>query len=154
VGRRRTKPGVPQEREFVMGRLGLGLLAASASLAATAVAAGDRSDIKMVIERQVAGLRSADPLLLADTISAETRAMFADEQSVLAALKQRFPGAAGMRIADFGPGKHTEQGFVQAVRITDDRGRIWQAVYVFTRNGTGRWLVDNIVILEVPTVSA
>jgi hypothetical protein len=44
-----------------MRRLGLGLLAASASLFTTGVAAGDRSDIKTVIERQVAGLRSADP---------------------------------------------------------------------------------------------
>jgi hypothetical protein len=137
-----------------MRRLGLGLLAASASLFTTAVAAGDRSDIKMVIERQVAGLRSADPQLLANTISAETRSMFVNERAVLLALKQRFPGAAGVRIVDFGPGKHTEQGFVQAARITDARGRIWQALYVFTRSQTGRWLVDNVVIIEVPTVSA
>jgi hypothetical protein len=132
----------------------IGLAAALASIYATASEAGDLRRIKMVIERQVAGLRPDDPQLLADTISAQTKSLFGDQRSVLNAFKRRFPGATGIRISGFGMARQTEAGFVQPVRISDQTGRLWQALYAVTQNEPGHWLIDDFVVFEVPTVSA
>jgi Domain of unknown function (DUF4864) len=137
-----------------MRRMTIGLVAALASIYATASVAGDLRSIKMVIERQVAGLRSDDPQLLADTISAQIRSMFTDEQAALDAFKRYFPGASDVRISGFGMARQTELGFVQPTRISDRTGRLWEALYAVKRDETGRWLVYDVAVVEIPTVSA
>jgi hypothetical protein len=130
------------------------LAAALASAYATASEAGDFRSIRMVIERQVNALRSDDPQLLADTISAQTKLLIGDDPAVLNALKRRFPGATGIRISGFGMACQTELGFVQPVRISDQTGRLWQVLYAVKQNAPGYWLVDDFVVLEIPTISA
>jgi hypothetical protein len=137
----------------------LGVIVAHVGIHADVLQAGVLRYIVTVTERRVAGLPSHDAQVFVDsqvlTLPPHTRSLSADEKAaVLSNFMRQFPGAAGIQIDDFGVARQTELGFVQLVRISDRTGRLWQVLYAVKQRETGHWLVDDFVILEIPTVSA
>jgi hypothetical protein len=137
-----------------MRSLLIGLVATLLPLSVATPSEGDLSDIRTVIERQVTGLREDNASLLASTITTEAKSLFTDETTVLSIFKQHFPGASGVRVSSFGTARRTELGFVQPVQISDQTGRVFQALYAVAQDEDGHWLISDFVVVEVPTLSA
>jgi hypothetical protein len=131
-----------------------GIVAALMPIWAGMPEASDLRGIMMVIERQVEGLRADDPRLLSSTISVQTRSLFNDDRTVLETFKKHFSGAEGVRVAGFGTARRTELGFVQPVQISDQTGRLWRALYALEQDEGGRWLINDFVAFEIPTLSS
>jgi hypothetical protein len=137
-----------------MRRLFFGIVAAVMPIWVGMPEASDLHGITMVIERQVEGLRADDPRLLSSTISVQTRSLFSDDRTVLETFKKHFLGAQGVRVAGFGMARKTELGFVQPVQISDQTGRLWRALYALEQDEGGRWLINDFVAFEIPTLSS
>jgi hypothetical protein len=137
----------------------LGVIIANVGIHAGVLQAGVLRYIVTVPERPVTRLLLHDAQVLVDpqvlTLPPHTRSLSADEKTaVLSNFMRQFPSAAGIQIDGFGVARQTELGFVQLVRISDRTGRLWQVLYAVKQRETGHWLVDDFMILEIPTVSA
>jgi hypothetical protein len=117
---------------------------------AGAVEAADRQTLREIIERQIDAFRRDDAAGAYAFAAPAIQRLFASEERFMAMVRQGYKPVYRQRSLSFGEGRDTPGGPVQTVRIQDEEGVDWLAVYTFERQPDGSWRIAGCVLLKEP----
>jgi uncharacterized protein DUF4864 len=130
---------------WAMLALGLVLLAAPAP----AVEEADSAAIQGLIKRQIEAFRSDDAATAYAAAAPTIQRMFPLDR-FMAMVREGYKPVYRQRSYDFGQLRETAAGFFQAVRIQDEEGIDWLAVYALERQPDGSWRIAGCTLLKQP----
>lgn len=121
---------------------------------ALAVEEADRTAIRGLIERQIEAFRRDDAGAAYSAASPNLQRLFQTEERFMSMVRQGYKPVYRQRRYDFDRLEDGADGPLQAVRIEDEEGVDWLAVYTFERQPDGSWRISGCTLLKVPTQAA
>ena len=116
---------------------------------AQAVEEADKAAIRGVIERQIAAFKADDAAAAYAVAAPEIQRMFPVER-FMAMVREGYKPVYRQRSYSFGATQDTATGPLQAVRIQDDEGVDWLAVYALEKQSDGTWRISGCTLLKQP----
>lgn len=127
------------------------LIVAAALLGLMPLRAADdamRATIRSVIERQMDAFNHDDAAAAYALAAPAIRQLFADETVFLAMVRGRYKPVYRAKDVLFGELKDSEPGATQMVRLSDEDGELWLAIYTLEKQADGAWLISGCVLLR------
>lgn len=121
---------------------------------AMAVEEADRAAGQIVIDRQIEAFRRDDAAGAFSFASPTIREMFGSDERFMAMVRDGYKAVYRQRSYEFGPVRDVDDGFEQAVRIQDNEGVDWDAVYTLQRQPDGSWRISGCRLVKRPGESA
>ena len=133
-------------------RLACALLLALAPLVANAqtVSAADAAAVRKVIEAQLDAFRKDDAPRAFSYATAGIRLTFVTAENFMAMVRSEYPVVYRPRTVAFDkPVPVDDDELVQPVRMTDDGGRTWIALYPMERGSDGVWRTNGCQLRRI-----
>jgi hypothetical protein len=128
----------------------LSLLAARPGLAEP-----DRTGVQAVIERQLEAFARDDAAGAYGFAAPSIQAIFPDEAAFMAMVQRAYPPVYRSRARRFAETTELPDGGVaQAVRLQDEAGEDWVALYTLERGPDGAWRITGCTLQRVPSQAA
>jgi hypothetical protein len=124
---------------FVILLFGLYLPAARADTA---------SEIQSVIADQLDAFGKDDDTRAYDHASDMIKQLFPSKSIFMEMVRTGYPPVYRAKSWSFAEPTTTETGISQIVKLTDEQGRIWNALYTLERDSTGQWKITGCRILK------
>ncbi len=118
--------------------------------AARALEEADRQAIQRTIERQIEAFRRDDAPGAYAFAAPSIQRMFPDDQGFLAMVRQGYKPVYRQRSLSFGETRDAPDGPLQAVRLQDEDGVDWLAIYSLERQPDGSWRIAGCVLVREP----
>ncbi len=143
---------------FLVPCLWIGLAATPVALADSTNTAGDAtvslapdeaaaaSMARQVIEHQLAAFQHDDADQAYSDAAPTVQMAFPDASEFLAMVAYHYPAVYRHSHVDFGDAAEKDGHIAQAVLLTDDNGKIWEAIYKLEREPDARWKIVGCVI--------
>jgi hypothetical protein len=116
---------------------------------AQAVEDADRAAIRGVIERQMEAFKADDAAAAYAVAAPEIQRLFPLER-FMSMVREGYKPVYRQRSYTFGAIQETAAGPLQAVRIQDDEGVDWLAVYALEKQADGTWRIAGCTLLKQP----
>jgi Domain of unknown function (DUF4864) len=151
----RHHSGISHSREPLMRdpiRRAFCVLAGAACLAVTALAAeppvsaADGRDLRAVIEAQLAAFRSDNAEQAFSYASPSIREMFVTADYFMAMVRGSYPVVYRPESVAFLLPEIVDGAVIQRVRMTDQQGDAWLAIYRMQRQADRSWRIDGCVV--------
>jgi len=133
-------------------RLACALLLALAPLVASAqtVSAADAAAVRKVIEAQLDAFRKDDAARAFSYATAGIRLTFVTAENFMEMVRSEYPVVYRPRTVAFDkPVPVDDDELVQPVRMTDDGGRTWIALYPMERGSDGVWRTNGCQLRRI-----
>ena len=130
----------------------LSLLLAFAPLAAgaQAVSREDAAAVRRVIEAQIDAFRKDDAPRAFSYATAGIRMTFGTPENFMEMVRTQYPVVYRPRSLEFGaPELAGPDDIVQPVRLSDDEGRAWLAIYPMQRGSDGVWRTNGCQLRRI-----
>jgi uncharacterized protein DUF4864 len=108
----------------------------------------DKAAIRTLIERQIDAFRRDDAAGAYGFAAPLIRRSFPDEAAFLGMVRELYRPVYRPRDVSFGEFKETELGPTQVVRLSDQDGETWLAVYTLEKQPDGRWLISGCFLVK------
>lgn len=108
----------------------------------------DKAAIRALIERQIDAFRRDDAAGAYAFAAPVIRRAFPDEAAFLGMVRELYKPVYRPRDVSFGEFKETELGPTQVVRLSDQDGETWLAVYTLEKQPDGRWLITGCFLVK------
>lgn len=131
------------------------LAATAASLAGGWHAhADDHVAVHSAIERQIDAFQHDDAARAYGLASPGIREHFADAQTFLTMVRTNYPAVYRPRLMFFGASSETDSQALQIVRVIDQDGEGWAALFSLERQNDGSWQVAGCMLVRQPSTDA
>jgi hypothetical protein len=131
------------------------ILVLSLLVALPALAEPDRAGVQATIARQLEAFARDDAAGAYAHAAPNIRRIFPDEAGFMAMVRQGYPPVYRSRRHGFEALRELPEGGVaQAVRIEDEAGEGWLALYTLERQADGTWQITGCALERIPTQSA
>jgi hypothetical protein len=117
-------------------------------LALRAADDADRASIRATIERQIDAFRRDDAAGAYAYAAPVIKRSFPDEAAFLGMVRSRYKPVYRPSNVSFGEFKDTELGPTQVVRLSDEDGETWLAVYTLEKQPDGTWLISGCILVK------
>lgn len=136
-------------RRFLWGFLVVAALAASASAAPDeGVSATDASAVRGVVQAQLDAFAADDAKRAFSYAGPGIREMFGTPDRFLAMVRTRYPVVYRPSSVAFLVPEALGDEVIQGVHLTDERGRLWLALYRLQRQGAAGWRINGCQLVE------
>lgn len=136
-------------RRFLWGFLVVAALAASASAAPDeGVSATDASAVRGVVQAQLDAFAADDAQRAFSYAGPGIREMFGTPDRFLAMVRTRYPVVYRPSSVAFLVPEALGDEVIQGVHLTDERGRLWLALYRLQRQGAAGWRINGCQLVE------
>jgi hypothetical protein len=125
-------------------------LAGTLTLHAGASEDAERQAMRQVIERQIEAFRRDDAAAAYAFAAPSVQRIFPSEDTFLAMVRQGYRPVYRQRNLSFGETRDGPDGPMQIVRLQDEEGVDWVALYTFERQPDGSWRIAGCVLLKAP----
>ena len=102
----------------------------------------DKRAVREVIEAQLDAFRRDDAERAFSYAAPGIRATFGSAQNFMAMVREQYRVVYRPRSVSFDAPRVVDGGLVQPVRMTDDAGRTWLALYPMEKQSDGRWRIN------------
>ena len=124
---------------FLIGQAVFGSGAARADVA---------SEIQSVISDQLKAFNADDASRAYGHAADVIKELFPSQQIFMEMVRMGYPPVYRAREWSFVEPTPLDNGYSQIVRLTDEQGRIWNALYTLERDSTGEWKITGCRILK------
>lgn len=118
------------------------------SLAVHAADQADRASIRAVIGRQLEAFKRDDAVAAYALAAPGIRKLFPDEGTFLTMVQKSYPAVFRPKDVLFGEFSDDDASPIQAVRLTDEDGETWLALYTLEKQPDGTWLIAGCVLVK------
>jgi hypothetical protein len=116
---------------------------------------GDRETVRAVILRQQDAFRHDDALRAYAEAAPAIRAIFGSPEIFIGMVRQGYAAVYRNRRFEFGTAEALPDGsLAQGVRIQDQEGADWEAIYTLARGADGAWRITGCRLRKAPGASA
>ncbi len=122
--------------------------------AARAIDDGDRTALRSLVERQIDAFRHDDGATAFSFASPGLREMFGDPDRFMSMVRDGYRPVYRPRSYVFGPEKDAATGPELSLRIQDEAGADWEAVYSFEKDPEGAWHISGCRLVKAPGEAA
>lgn len=129
----------------------LGLVLPSAAIA---IEDGDRSALRSLVERQIDAFRHDDGATAFSFASPGLREMFGDPERFMSMVRDGYRPVYRPRSYVFGPERDAATGPELSLRVQDEAGADWDAVYSFEKDPEGAWHISGCRLVKAPGEAA
>jgi Domain of unknown function (DUF4864) len=141
---------IEEIRMFALPRLFLPIAAALALSGAYAQTNKDSEtvaqSIRTVIEAQLAAFAEDDADKAFSYASDNIRERFGTAENFIAMVKESYPVVYRPASVSFAKPEHIEGQTLQSVKMADDAGRLWLALYSMQRQPDSSWRINGCVL--------
>ncbi|MBV9076677.1 MAG: DUF4864 domain-containing protein [Methylobacteriaceae bacterium] len=138
-----------------MARIALAALALTvATRAAHGIEAGERTELRGLIERQIEAFRRDDGAAAFGFASPALKTLFGSPERFMEMVRGGYRPVYRPRSYAFGPDRDGPDGPELALRIQDESGTDWDAVYSFEKGSDGAWSISGCRLVRAPGESA
>ena len=130
------------------------LLALLIPLQVLALEDADRGAMRSVVERQIDAFRRNDAEAAYSFAAPSIQALFPAPDRFMSMVRESYAPVYRPRSYAFGKAMNTGGVPAQLVKIIDERGEAWSALYSFERQPDGSWLITSCQLLKDPEESA
>lgn len=109
---------------------------------AQSVGSGDFRAVREVIEAQLDAFRRDDAERAFSYAAPGIRSTFGSAQNFMAMVREQYRVVYRPRSVSFDAPRVVDGELVQPVRMTDDAGRTWLALYPMEKQADGRWRIN------------
>ena len=124
------------------------IILACATIVSPHAKADAASDIQSVIADQLKAFNEDDTQRAyahaADTI----KQIFPSSQIFMEMVRTGYPPVYRAKSWSFAEPTPLESGYSQIIRLTDEQGRLWNALYTLERDKTGEWKITSCRLLK------
>lgn len=124
------------------------------SSAASAIEEGDRTALRSLVERQIDAFRRDDGATAFSFATPGLRQMFGDPERFMSMVRDGYRPVYRPRGYAFGPDRDAASGPELSLRIQDEAGADWDAVYSFEKDPEGAWRISGCRLVKAPGESA
>lgn len=134
----------------------IGLIATGLVLPDNARAADEQTlrDTRGVIERQLDAFAHDDGSAAYGLASPAIQEIFPNESVFMDMVRRGFQPVYRARSHSFGEVRDTDGGLEQLVRVQDEQGQEWDALYSLERGPDGAWRISGCRLIKSPDRSA
>ena len=129
----------------------IGLLLPSAG---QAIEEGDRAALRNLVERQIDAFRHDDGPTAFSFASPGLRDMFGDPDRFMSMVRDGYRPVYRPRSYAFGPEQDAASGPELSLRVQDEVGADWDAVYSFEKDAGGAWHISGCRLVKAPGEAA
>jgi hypothetical protein len=113
-----------------------------------AARADTSSEIQSVIADQLDAFGKDDDTRAYDHASDMIKQLFPSKSIFMEMVRTGYPPVYRAKSWSFAEPTTTETGISQIVKLTDEQGRVWNALYTLERDSTGEWKITGCRILK------
>ena len=106
------------------------------------------SEIQSVISDQLKAFNEDDTQRAYGHAADVIKQIFPSSQIFMEMVRTGYPPVYRAKSWTFNDPTPLENGYSQIVRLTDEQGRIWNALYTLERNGAGEWKITGCRLLK------
>lgn len=117
---------------------------------ATDVPERDAAAIRAVIERQLDAFRRDDARLAFSLATESIRLQFGTAENFMQMVRSAYPAVYRPSSVRFEKPDTVDGEVFQPVRLSDEHGQAWIALYPMRRNREGRWLINGCQLYRAP----
>lgn len=140
---------------FIPACLVVGLLAGLlAPVVATAFENDVRTALRSLVERQIDAFRHDDGVTAFSFASPGLREMFGDPERFMSMVRDGYRPVYRPRSYAFGPEREAANGPELSLRLQDESGADWDAVYTFEKDAEGAWHISGCRLVKAPGEAA
>jgi Domain of unknown function (DUF4864) len=122
---------------------------------ALAAGSGDREAARAVIMRQQDAFRHDDAAAAYAEAAPAIRSIFGSPETFIGMVRQGYGAVYRNRRFEFGTDEEMPDGsLAQGVRIQDQDGADWEALYTLERDADGAWRITGCRLRKAPGASA
>jgi Domain of unknown function (DUF4864) len=107
------------------------------------VLADDRDGIRAIITDQLQAFKADDGARAYSHASDGIKQIFPSPEMFMSMVKTGYPPVYRAKSWSFADPLSLENGFSQTVRLTDEQGQSWNALYTLERDSTGEWKITS-----------
>lgn len=122
--------------------------------AVLAIEEGDRTALRSLVDKQIDAFRHDDGATAFSFASPGLRDMFGDPERFMSMVRDGYRPVYRPRSYAFGPEKDAATGPELSVRVQDEAGADWDAVYSFEKDPGGVWRISGCRLVKAPGESA
>lgn len=127
----------------------------AAGQGALAAGSGDREAARTVIRRQQEAFRQDDAATAYAQAAPAIRSIFGTPELFVGMVRQAYAAVYRNRLFEFGTDEELPDGsLAQGVRIQDQDGTDWEALYTLERDADGAWRITGCRLRKAPGSSA
>jgi len=130
----------------IISRLAFIILLVGLSL--PAARADTTSEIQSVIVDQLDAFGKDDDTRAYDHASDMIKQLFPSKSIFMEMVRTGYPPVYRAKSWSFAEPTTTETGISQIVKLTDEQGRVWNALYTLERDSAGEWKITGCRILK------
>jgi hypothetical protein len=134
-------------RQFAF-RLSTLLLLLSFVLFAPPARADAASEIQSVISDQLNAFKAGDAPRAYGHAADIIKELFPSQSMFMEMVRVGYPPVYRAKDWSFSEPTPLDNGYSEIVRLTDEQGRIWNALYTLERDGNGEWKITGCRILK------
>jgi hypothetical protein len=127
---------------------GLCIIGLFACLSATSAWAGESSDVRALIERQLDAFAHDDAAAAYSYAAPGLKIVFTDPDNFMAMVRNRYQPVYRHRSVEFGKMDINGDNAQQIVTIVDNDSIVWKALYTLARQPGGAWLINGCVLIK------
>lgn len=116
------------------------------------VAPADAAAICAVIEQQLKAFLADDAAGAYSHAAPMIREMFRDQGAFMEMVKRGYQPVYRPREFTFGELKTGQLGLTQTVRIVDEMGEAWNAIYRMEKQPDGSWKISGVWLFKLPQI--
>lgn len=120
------------------------------SSAAQALEEADRGPIRAVIERQIEAFRRDDAAAAYAQAAPSIQGLFPSQEGFMRMVGEGYAPVYRPRTFSFAEERDGAAGPIQTVRIQDEEGRDWIALYSLERQPDGTWRISGCSLTREP----
>lgn len=118
--------------------------------ASVALDDAERSGIRSVIERQIQAFGRDDAEAAYGLAAPSIQGMFGDKDAFMEMVRRGYAPVHRPKSFEFGPTRDERGEIQQALRIQDQSGADWDAVYSLERQPDGSWRISGCRLVKRP----
>jgi Domain of unknown function (DUF4864) len=126
--------------------LALFIVVAMAAAPLRAADDADRAAIRAIIEQQLDAFQHDDAAKAYGFAAPSIKKMFPDETIFMRMVRDGYGVVYRHKDVLFGESSEAQAGMVQAVRLTDENGDTWLAIYTLEKQPDGSWLISGCIL--------
>ncbi|MDJ1157108.1 DUF4864 domain-containing protein [Chelatococcus sp. SYSU_G07232] len=119
----------------------------------TPAQSADREDVRLLIEAQIAAFQRDDAAAAFSLASPGIRERFSDPDTFLMMVRLNYHAVYRPKLVFFANYREVDQGALQSVRIVDEEGDGWLAIFQLERV-EGAWAVAGCILIKMPSERA
>jgi hypothetical protein len=114
--------------------------------------AADQAAISAVISSQLEAFKRDDSAGAFMHAAPIIKQQFQSDANFMEMVKRGYKPVYRPQSYEFTELKQTNLGLTQTVRITDDRGEVWNALYRVEKQDDGSWKISGVWLFKLPEV--